>query len=206
MQISTIHISKMTGKLEGFKAISSNTVTNPYCIQQFNCGNSDNICTKCYSHTMLNSYRKNMQKPLEHNSQLLSSTVLPFDQLPVILDAFFRFNAHGELINIIHLTNLVNIAVKNPHCNFALWSKQNQLVQEYFASNQKPSNLILIFSNSKIGKILPKPPKHFDKTFNNVPHDQFVSEQNCTGQKCKDCLLCYKHNGVSTIVEMVKKY
>lgn len=206
MQIATIHISKMTGKLEGFKAISSNTVTNPYCIKQFNCGNSDNICTKCYSHTMLNSYRKNMQPALERNSQLLASEILPNDQLPVILEAFFRFNAHGELINITHLTNLVNIASKNPHCNFALWTKQNNLIQEYFATNAKPSNLILIYSNPKIGKILSKPPKYFDKTFNNVAMDQFVNEQNCTGQKCKDCLLCYKHNGINTIVEMVKKY
>lgn len=206
MQIATIHISKMTGKLEGFKAISSNTVTNPYCIKQFNCGNSDNICTKCYSHVMLNSYRKNMQNALERNSQLLSTQIVPNDQLPVILEAFFRFNAHGELINQTHLTNLVNIASKNPHCNFALWTKQNNLIQEYFANNAKPSNLILIYSNPKIGKILSKPPKHFDKTFNNVAMDQFVNEQNCTGQKCKDCLLCYKHNGISTIVEMVKKY
>ena len=206
MQIATIHISKMTGKLEGFKAISSNTVTNPYCIKQFNCGNSDNICTKCYSHVMLNSYRKNMQNALERNSQLLSTQIVPNDQLPVILEAFFRFNAHGELINITHLTNLVNIALKNPHCNFALWTKQNNLIQEYFANNAKPSNLILIYSNPKIGKILSKPPKYFDKTFNNVAMDQFVNEQNCTGQKCKDCLLCYKHNGIDTIVEMVKKY
>jgi hypothetical protein len=206
MQVSTIHISKMTGKLEGFKAISSNTVTNPYCIKQFNCGNADNICTKCYSHTMLNSYRKNMQPALERNSQLLASEILPVDQLPVILEAFFRFNAHGELINTNHLANLVNIAIKNPHCNFALWTKQNGMIQEYFATNAKPSNLILIYSNPKIGKILSKPPKHFDKTFNNVAMDQFVDQQNCTGQKCKDCLLCYKHNGIDTIVEMVKKY
>lgn len=206
MQVSTIHISKMTGKLEGFKAISSNTVTNSYCIKQFNSGNAENICTKCYSHTMLNSYRKNMQPSLERNSQLLASEVLPMDQLPVILEAFFRFNAHGELINQNHLANLVNIATKNPHCNFALWTKQNGMIQEYFATNAKPANLILIYSNPKIGKILSKPPKYFDKTFNNVAQDQFVDQQNCTGQKCKDCLLCYKHNGIDTIVEMVKKY
>jgi len=206
MQVSTIHISKMTGKLEGFKAISSNTITNPYCIKQNASNDNSNICTKCYSHTMLKSYRKNMQGSLERNSQALSNTILSIDELPLIMDAFFRFNAHGELINNIHLINLVNIAVKNPHCNFALWTKRNDIIQKYFNDNDKPSNLILIYSNSKISKVMENPPKHFDKTFNNVLESEYTELQNCTGQQCKNCLLCYKHNNVNTIVEKVKKY
>ena len=66
-----VHISKMTGKLDGFKAISSNTTTNPYCIKQNASNNPNNICTKCYSHTF-KSYRKNMQPALQRNSDLLS--------------------------------------------------------------------------------------------------------------------------------------
>ena len=114
MQTQVIHISKMTGKLDGFKAISSNTITNPYCIKQNASADVSNICTKCYSHTMLKSYRKNMQPSLERNSQALANNIIPNNDLPIILDAFFRFNAHGELINEIHLINLVNIAIKNP--------------------------------------------------------------------------------------------
>jgi hypothetical protein len=196
----------MTGKLDGFKAISSNTVTNPYCIKQNASVDDSNICTKCYSHTMLKSYRKNMQASLERNSIALSNEILSIDDLPLIMDAFFRFNAHGELINDIHLINLVNIAIKNPHCNFALWTKRNDIIQKYFDNNVKPSNLILIYSNSKISRVMSKPPKHFDKTFNNVLEDEYTELQNCTGQQCKNCLLCYKHNDVNTIIEKVKKY
>ena len=206
MQVSTIHISKMTGKLDGFKAISSNTITNPYCIKQNQSSDNENICTKCYSHTMLKSYRKNMQPSLERNSQALSTNILPIEQLPSIMEAFFRFNAHGELINETHLINLINIAIKNPHCNFALWTKRNDIISKYFDKNNKPNNLILIFSNSKISKVLSKPPKFFDKTFNNVLENEFVESQNCTGQQCKNCLLCYKKNDVDTIIEKVKKY
>jgi hypothetical protein len=206
MQTKVIHISNMTGKLDGFKAISSNTITNPYCIKQNATGDTSNICTKCYSHIMLKSYRKNMQASLERNSQALANSILPIDQLPVILDAFFRFNAHGELINEIHLENLVNITIKNASCNFALWTKQNGIIKKYFDSHDKPSNLILIYSNPKISTILNKPPKYFDKTFNNVLESEYQDQQNCTGQQCKNCLLCYKHNGITTIVEKVKKY
>ena len=58
-----VHISKMTGKLDGFKAISTNTITNDYCNKQHVKGKKDgkNICGDCYSHAMLNTYRKNMQ-------------------------------------------------------------------------------------------------------------------------------------------------
>jgi len=206
VQKDKVHISIMTGKLEGLKSISSNTVTNDYCIKQYNSNNEDNICTKCYSNIMLNSYRKNMQSPLQSNSNMLSSNILSDNQLPIIMDAFFRFNAHGELINDIHLTNLVNITLKNPSCNFALWTKQNGLIKKYFDNNPKPSNLILIYSNPKINSIMDKIPKHFDKTFNNVLSTDFVDQQNCTGQQCKTCLLCYKHNSITKIVEMVKKY
>jgi len=147
-----------------------------------------------------------MQPSLQRNSDLLSAKVLDHNQLPTILNAFFRFNAHGELINETHLINLVNIALHNPHCNFALWTKRNDIITKYFKYNDKPKNLILVYSNSKISNIMQKLPKYFDKTFNNVLEDEHVEKQNCTGQQCKNCLLCYQHNGVTTIVEKVKKY
>ena len=204
---SLIHTSNMTGKLEDMQAISTNTMTNEYCIKQNASGNANNICTKCYSHTMLKSYRKNMQPSLQRNSDALSSKVHDEIYLPTILQAFFRFNAHGELINLTHLENLNRIAKKNPHCAFALWTKRNDIVSKYYATRDKPKNMILIYSNPKISTIMAKPPKHFDRTFNNVLEHEEVEKQNCTGQKCKDCRLCYTiGNGVTTIVEMVKKY
>jgi hypothetical protein len=145
--MQAIHISKMTGKLESLKAISTNTTTNEFCIKQF-LSNKDTICKNCYSHIMLNSYRKNMQACLQRNSDLLSSSILHQQQLPTILDLYFRFQAHGELINDIHFINLINICLKHEN----------------------------------------------------------VELQNCTGQKCKDCLACYKFDTTTTIVEKVKKY
>jgi len=202
-----VHISVMTGKLEGLRAISTNTRTNPYCIKQNESTDEENICTKCYSHVMLKSYRKNMQPALQRNSDVLAEYVLAVADLPIILDLYFRFDAHGELINETHFINLINIARANSRTSFALWTKRTDIVNKVMRSQAKPDNLILIFSNPKIGRILPKPPKHFDRTFNNVLQHEHVEQQNCTGQKCKDCLLCYKvGNGVDTIVEMVKKY
>ena len=67
----SVHISKMTGKLEGFQAISTNTMTNKYCSDQNAkavANKTDNICGDCYSWSMLRTYRKNMAPALQRNS------------------------------------------------------------------------------------------------------------------------------------------
>ena len=201
----------MTGKLEGFQAISTNTVSNEYCQKQYKKQDAKNICTFCYSHNMLNTFRKSMQASLQRNTDLLNSKVLHPDALPVINSAFFRFNAHGELAldkkqGTINLENYVNIAIKNPHCTFSLWTKRFDIIKPYFDNHEKPKNLILIYSSPLTNHIMTKVPKHFDKTFNTVVETDFIEKQNCTGQKCKDCLLCYKKDTTSIIVEKVKTY
>tara|TARA_R110002153_G_scaffold25154_1_gene79987 strand:- start:222 stop:851 length:630 start_codon:yes stop_codon:yes gene_type:complete len=204
-----VHISNMTGKLAGFKAISTNTKTNAYCIEQHAKAiehKTDNICGDCYSHKMLDGFRKNMAPALQRNSDLLSSRPLEPKEIPRILDSVFRFSAHGELINDQHMENLMAIVLDNPWCRFALWTKRVDFVFRYIKKHGKPENLNLIYSNPKKSHIMSKPPKFFDKTFNNVLSHEDVDKQNCTGQKCKDCLLCYTINNVQTIVEKVKKY
>ena len=204
-----VHISNMTGKLAEFRAISTNTRTNTYCLEQHERAvehKTDNICGDCYSHTMLKGYRKNMAPALQRNSDLLSSRPLEPQEIPRILDSVFRFNAHGELINMQHLENLMSIVLDNPWCTFALWTKRVDLVFRWLRANDKPTNLNLIYSNPKKSHIMSKPPKGFDKTFNNVLEHEYKDRQNCTGQKCKDCRICYTVNDICTIVEKVKKY
>ena len=206
----TVHISKMTGKLEGFQAISTNTMTNKYCSDQHDRAvknKTDNICGDCYSWAMLKTYRKNMAPSLQRNSDLLSSRPLEPNEIPRINAVAFRFSAHGELINDQHMDNLMLIVKDNPWCTFALWTKRTDIVFRWLTNNDKPSNLVLIYSNPKKSHIMSKPPKFFDRTFNNVLKDESEDKQNCTGQKCKDCMLCYTiGNGIDTIVEAVKKY
>ena len=208
--MNIVKVSKMSGKLSGIPAINTNTVTNEFCIKM---KDTDSICGSCYSHRMLNTYRKNCQPAFQHNSDLLSKSILIEDFLPVINSAFFRFNGHGELINMTHLINLVNICIKNPHTSFALWTKRKSLINNLIrfghrfsnGSDKLPDNLILIYSNPKIDCVMTEPPKHFHKVFNNVSKPVYKSVENCTGQKCIECLACYKKDSVTdVIVEKVK--
>ena len=201
-----IHFSNMTGKLKGLRAISTNTITNPFCIKMSSTKKENIICGKCYSVSMLKTYRKNMQDCLQHNSELLSGSIIQYRHLPFIIDAYIRIDAHGELINDIHLLNLYRLADKNPHTTFAIWSKRKDIVNSVNKTRETPPNVILIFSNAIIDNVSYSPPKHFHKVFNNVTDTHKEKEQNCTGQICIDCMACYKHDsGINVIIEAEKK-
>ena len=205
--MSSVHISNLNGKLAEFRAISVNTLSNKFCQKMHNVKpEKEIICSDCYSWALLQGFRKNVAEALQRNSDLLGSRILAQKELPRIHDKEFRFNAHGELINETHLQNLINIAQWNSQTMFSLWSKRKGLIKNYFDQQKKPSNLILIYSNPVKNTVQTKPPAWFNKVFNNVYYDNFLDQQNCTGQKCKDCLLCYQKNTTDVIVEKVKNY
>ena len=202
-QVHITHSRGIKNKLDSIDSINTNTLTNSFCVKM-NAADNGGICEACYSVSMLKGYRKTMVPALQRNSDLLSAGILTEWQLPRIMSAVFRFSGQGELINDIHFENLCLIAEYNPHCTFTLWTKRATIVNKAFKKREKPSNLLLIFSNSKIGHIMARPPTHFDKTFNNVKGDDKLELQNCTGQQCKNCLTCYQHNDITTIIERVK--
>ena len=196
-----LNISKGSGKMENIQSINTNTLTNEFCIKQSK--NKNSICSSCYSMNNLKTFRKNCIPSRQHNSDLLSKEIIHNQLLPNILNAFFRFSSDGELINDIHLINLINICLKNKHCTFTLWTKRKDIINKVFKTMNKPKNLILIFSNSQLNKPIETLPKYFDKTFNNVTKDFDNTKVNCFG-KCQDCLVCYKHNNINQIVEYIK--
>jgi len=204
--LERVKTSKMNGKLEGLQAVSVNTRSNPFC-QKMSQSGANTICSHCYSMaTLKRGYFPNLEPALEHNSRLLSKP-LEEAQFPKFKrkTKYIRFDAHGELLDEpfggIQLDNYVRIVKANPDKKFALWSKRIPIVRKYFKNREIPGNLRLVYSNPIINKVMEKPPVPFHKTFNNVTDD---TEQNCTGQKCKDCLLCYTVNDVTTIVEIKK--
>ncbi len=214
--MTKIFVSNLTGKLEDFKAISTNTLSNKFCSAMHNKSKENVICTKCYSWRMLQTYRKNVAKALQRNSDALSKRILDKKDLPVIRDLDFRFNAHGELINSTHLEHLVNIVNHNPRTTFSLYTKRKDLILDYFESPDfpnwrypeykvKPKNLIIVWSNPKINHVRLKVPHSYviDKVFNTVASEHYL--ENCTGQKCRDCLICYDKNKTNIIIERVKK-
>ena len=203
--LSPVKVSRMTGKLTDLQAISTKTRTNEFCVKMASADKQDWICKYCYSHKTLDAgVYPSLEPALQHNSDVLSAAPLQPEQMPKFKKKteYIRLSAHGDLINETHLDNLIQIVRANPSKHFALWSKRVTMVRKYFKQNSIPDNLQLVWSNPVINKVINTPPAPFHRVFNNVSHKGY--KENCTGQRCKDCLLCYTDSGVTTIVEKVK--
>lgn len=68
---------------------------------------------------------------------------------------------------------------------------------------ETPSNVILIYSNPKVDKVIKTVPKGFHKVFNVVSSEE-VAEINCGARKCLECQRCYSFDTTSVIVEKKK--
>jgi len=197
--------SNMSGKLEGLAGINTSPLVNPFCEKMAK--NLDLVCSKCYSRAMLKSVRKNAAPAMARNTELLSGSILEEKDLPKYTDKwkYGRFNAHGELVNLTHAINLLNIAKKNPHMIWGFWTKRPALVQEAIAKVGKPENVMLIYSSPCLNVEAPLP-SGFDRTFTVYSKEEAKTVNiNCGGKKCATCLLCYTPgNGVTSIKEKVK--
>ena len=176
----------------------------------------------CYSLRMLEGPRKNCSPKWSKNHDILTKRLLTTEEISLIkfkVDTI-RLNAHGELDNFIHLLNYIAIINHNPHLQFTLWTKRIYLIDKFMKLGyEKPKNLILIYSSNQLNKRYDynKLPKYFDKVFTvydvkidkdkKRSYDFNISKEikiNCGGNKCINCMLCYKVNKVKFINEFIK--
>ena len=191
-----LKISKMSGKLDGIRALNTDTVSNPFCQGMRKC--AANICAQCYSDNMLRTFRKNCRPAFQYNGGLLSSdTDYPLN----LRDDIFRISAHGELINYNHARNIMHIIKSNPDTFFAFWTKRPALVQKFIRAHGKPANVNLIYSNPKTDTVADLP-GYFDKVFN--VHTTDNGDINCGARSCRGCMLCYTRNDTVQVHELVK--
>ena len=195
----SIKISVMTGKMKNIPTINTNPLDNPFCLKM---AETKAVCRHCYSQKMLRGLRKNCAPSWSENGKILSSSIIPVEELPEVNSHWFRFSGHGELINSNHFINLCNIAKKNPRNTFALWTKRTDFVRKNYS--HVPSNMILIYSNPQINHVLKTPPKGFHRVFN-VTDETSSHPSNCKGKKCWECGLCYDKNSKETcLVERLR--
>jgi len=197
----------MSGKMRNMWSINTNSLTNPFCCNR---SQTNTICAYCYSRKMLKGLRASCVLAFEYNSKLLSSNVLPENILPVICKPILRFSAHGELLNLTHMKNYLNIARKNPKTIFGFWTKRLDIVTAQHLKF-KPKNIIYIYSNPTINDPMPVVPKQFDKIFSVYTKDFLAGHKrikiNCKGVKeggCINCRKCYSPNKIRFIKEVIR--
>lgn len=202
-----VHITtKHRDKMEGMQSLSTSTLLNEFC--QAYAKSVDNICYYCYAKKQIKRF-SDLERVLAKNHQILTSRILADDEIPFINCAFFRFEAFGDLSNDIQFINYIKIASANPHCNFAIWTKNPFIMTGVFHKGyEKPQNMIIILSSLKTNVQADSTLfKFVDKVFTVYDKETIKSQNiniNCGGKKCATCLLCYKHNDVRIINEEIK--
>lgn len=204
MQVGKVWITSHTGKMAGIESISTWCGDNPHCIVRAKDLNS--ICANCYAMRM--KYRHCLIDRLKENTKALTTEILKRDELPYINGEFFRFESFGDLNNDTQLINYLNICNKNPHCTFALWTKNFWIVDQVLELYEKPENLLIVASSTKKNKEIQNPPEWADSVFTVYDKEYLKShkiEINCGDKQCLQCRKCYtKQNKVTRIREKIK--
>ena len=106
--LTQVHVTVGNGKMNNIPSISVSSLTNDFC--QLMSKVKGSVCGVCYSNR-LSQFRKNLEVKLLHNSALLSEKLLTDRELPTFNNRYVRFNSFGELINDIHMENLIAIII-----------------------------------------------------------------------------------------------
>lgn len=192
-----VNVSKMSGKMRNFRAISTSPLSNPFCMEK--CG----FGKVCYSKIMLETARKNTRPAFERNSKILSTKLIERENINKTFYAgeHIRFSAHGELINDTHFINLCRIAGFYPHATFTLWTKRLDIVNRNM--EHVPENMRMIYSNNCVNPnqlAAQRIPEGFVGVFN-VYTKEFAKENNINincQRSCAECMRCYTEIGFIT--------
>ena len=191
--------TKHEGKMQGLSSLSTSSLCNKHCVNKSK--DSRTICSKCYANS-LQSFRKSMKDSLKRNTEILTTEILPEEDLPYLFSetGMFRFESFWDLNNEIQVVNYFNIAKANPHMACALWTKNPWIIEN--AMNHynltKPENLQIIGSSYFINQSMETYFKKFDfvdRIFTVYSKD-YINENNvnitCGSRSCATCQKCYK--------------
>ena len=204
-----LHITNHDGKMRRLHSISTSTLMNKHCRERAK--NPLSICHYCYAETLTHC-RKQLEACLVENTALLTGSVLPFEDLPLINDLIFRFESFGDLMNSTQVVNYFNICRKNPATTFALWTKNPAFIDMAIkAGHAKPANIIIIYSSPIVGvpavnaQVLKRFP-FIDKCFTVfTPTQSEHVSINCGSRDCFTCRKCYNKADKSFYINEVLK-
>ncbi len=208
-------IANHTGKMETIPSISTSCLCNKRCAARRE--NSNLICFHCYAaaHT---GFKKTLREKLELNTLFYTRYELTKRSVPFIANLFFRFESFGDLINTTQVKNYFTIARYNKQTQFALWTKNPDIIADAIAQGaKKPGNLSIICSIPEMDKSftienfkkLKKQYPFIDRVFL-VYSNEYIDANNiainCGGKSCSDCgYTCYtKSNRTRIIREKLK--
>ena len=203
--------TKHTGKMTGMISLSTSCELNPRCLERSKVSGS--ICEKCFAFVHFKRQTNNRPK-FEQNTNALTTQDIKLEDVPMLNVHMLRFESFGDLINEQQVKNYFTIAKKNKVSKCALWTKNPDIIAKAIeAGEQKPSNLVIVYSSPMLNKEVPlekikKKYSFIDKTFTVYSKDYLKDKPknfvNCGERQCLQCGVCYKKTGCKTIREKQK--
>lgn len=194
-----IHISHLTGKMDKVRAISTYAGDNPSCLALMKC--KDTVCSHCYAYKQVESgIYPNQRTCLERNGKALSGALLNI--VPNLSkQQIFRFESHGDVINVTHARNYIRIAKSNPTVQFGAWSKRPEVWKAALKEEGKPANLRLVYSSPMLNMPvnIKKAYPFFDSEFTVYEKEATPAADSwkcrCSKGSCNSCRFCYTKSG-----------
>lgn len=195
-----------TGKMTGMASLSTSVIENPICAARARVPGS--ICEKCFAAAMMKRYGDDFRDCFKKNTEVLTNTIIPVKEWPLLNYRVFRLESFGDLQNAIQVINYFNFARRNPKTVFALWTKNPRFIDEAIRNgNRKPKNIIIIQSSCFIDKEDEKAFDFIDKVFT-VYSKPYIKENNveinCGARNCLECGRCYSKRTGSVVREQLK--
>ena len=189
------------GKMDGVISCSTYVGANKYCAAR--CKNCDNaICKYCFA-ASLTAQRAGLKNKLRRIHAVLTAVELSAADIPELIPyvwPFFRFEAFGDLNNVIQFNNYNLFAAVNPDVNFTLWTKNPGIIQAAINDGLNlANNLVIGLSSLYLNKPeLDKAKKYpFIRFLFTVYDDAYIQAHdiqiNCGAKHCITCGICYKY-------------
>ena len=220
-----IWVSKLTGKLAGIQGISSSCLCNSFCIAMHKL--PDTICWNCYAVQGL-SFKAGARYHYARNTELLSEDLLTPEQIAElkIKADIFRFETHGDWVNLNSALNEIAIARAYPHTEFSVWTKRTDLLRQLGKMGVKqPKNLHVKVSSPLRDKVLDQSVKQelsaigWEVTYFTVVSLDYLTRNytmeqlqlhgdeiiTCGGRNCRGCMRCYGNHPYADLLELLKQ-
>lgn len=116
------------------------------------------------------------------------------NQLNMIPYKYFRWHSSGDIVNEAYLEGMCWLARKHKGTQFLCFTKKYDLVNEYFNSHRKPSNLVVVLS--AWGKeLVPDNPHNLPTAWvEGIGGDELIphNANKCSGN-CGECVNTSEH-------------
>lgn len=211
--INDLLVNDFRGKMANMHGIGTSVKLSALC----RCKQAINgyICQKCYAEKMT----PEMAAKFARSTYVLCTLEISKEMAPFFNFAFFRFEPFSDLINMIQAANYLNMCLKNPHCKFALWTKNPWIlfdtINQRF-NGKKPKNLQVVYSSPVVNVCrdnvltmytLKNGKPMIDKIFTVYTAVYAIENNiaiNCGSAVCVVCQICYNKNNVVYINEIEK--